>query len=86
MSGDFDERHDGGDQPYGRGRGGRHREHRGGHQPQRRQSFTIDDRLEVKLDLNLAYEIGSLIMETGSENPAVMTFAKQLLRTVSEED
>jgi len=93
MSGDFsNDRFDEDDarrrderQPYGRGRGGNRFGNQNRNRHEKRQSFEIDDRLMVKLDLNLAYEIGNLILETNCDNPAVVTFAKQLLKHSGED-
>lgn len=41
-------------------------------------SFTIDERITVYLDFNLACEIGNHILDNPSDNPAIMAFAKRL--------
>ena len=45
-------------------------------------SFTIKHRVEVALDLNLALDIGDLIVACKPNNPAIMAFGIQLQNLV----
>ncbi len=47
---------------------------------ERRESFELDDRLNLKLDKNLAWELAMCLSDEQPENPAVRTLGQSLFR------
>ncbi len=50
--------------------------------PRKRDAFTIDDRLTVLLDVDLAAVLAQTILDSDTENPALIALAKKLERVV----
>jgi hypothetical protein len=46
--------------------------------PPERRKFAIDDRLHIAIEYGLAMDIKEIILEHGSDNPAIMAFALSL--------
>ena len=50
--------------------------------PPRRTAFTVDDRLTIMIDVDLAEDLVAIIMASKTENPAIWALGQQLRKAV----